>query len=131
MQTEIKYGKSVHTVNLSNKTDILKHREPKKNISSQHFSQKLKKQLPGKQLKYNKVGIVVADKTRLCDYPIFLPILVNCLEEAGAQKENITFYIAYGTHKRQSDEACRSCYGDIFNEYTFITTIALKLISPN
>jgi len=69
---------------------------------------------------YSNTGIVISDKTRLCDYPLYLPWLIEVLESEGASPENITFYIAYGTHPRQKEEESISSYGETFHRYRFI-----------
>lgn len=68
----------------------------------------------------SSVGIAIADKTRLCGYEKLLPVLTGVLLGAGARRESIRFYIAYGTHPRQSDEESRKAYGSIFDQFPFV-----------
>jgi len=56
--------------------------------------------LPAGKDNYKAVAVVVSDKTRLCGYPGYLPWVSDVLIQQGAGKENITLYIAYGTHPR-------------------------------
>ena len=67
-----------------------------------------------------RVGIIVSDKTRLCGYPLYLPWLTAYLESRGVEHEDITFYIAYGTHPPQSDSESLSAYGDTWLNYRFV-----------
>jgi len=66
------------------------------------------------------VAIVVSDKTRLCDYPLCLPLLTFALMKSGIKKNNIVFFIAYGTHARQTDAECLAAYGRTYNTFRFI-----------
>jgi nickel-dependent lactate racemase len=64
--------------------------------------------------------VVIADKTRLCGYPEFLPVLLQALENFGAQREEITVFIAYGTHPRQTHQECLAAYGETYKNVRFI-----------
>ncbi len=66
------------------------------------------------------MGIVVSDKTRLCEYPKYLPLLTETLSEYDLKTEDITFYIAYGTHLIQSEEESLASYGETYNRYRFV-----------
>lgn len=66
------------------------------------------------------IAIVVADKTRLCGYDIYLPVLLNEIVRRGISESNITIYIAYGTHLPQSDAESRSAYGPVWNRFRFV-----------
>jgi nickel-dependent lactate racemase len=66
------------------------------------------------------VGIVVADKTRLCQYPSYLPVLSDYLIESGIRPSEITFYIAYGTHARQTEKECMESYGETYKQFRFV-----------
>ncbi|NJK98532.1 MAG: DUF2088 domain-containing protein, partial [Bacteroidales bacterium] len=57
---------------------------------------------------------------RLCGYPQYLPWLIEVLIQHGALKENLHFYIAYGTHPLQTEEESLKTYGPVFNEYHFV-----------
>lgn len=120
MLQTLKYGKTKVDFNLPDNVCQLKIKEPVSKVSPAKFESSLQKYLPPSSDAYVNVGIVVADKTRLCDYPSYLPVLVNTLTKKGATPNNITFYIAYGTHKRQSDEDSLRCYGETYNHYRFV-----------
>jgi nickel-dependent lactate racemase len=66
------------------------------------------------------VGIVVADKTRLCEYPTYLPVLTDYLLKIGLRASEITFYIAYGTHPPQSEKECLESYGETYKHFRFV-----------
>lgn len=65
-------------------------------------------------------GIVVSDKTRICGYDKYLPWLIEALKSKGLDEYSIKFYIAYGTHPRQTDLESLRMYGNIYNNYEFI-----------
>jgi len=65
-------------------------------------------------------GIVISDKTRLCGYDKYLPWLIEALQSKGLDEHSAKFYIAYGTHPRQTDLESLKIYGDIYNKYKFI-----------
>lgn len=117
---KLKYGKEYVDIKLNDKFDILNIEDPKTNISDEMFKEKLLTFLEGKTLNLGTVGVVLADKTRACDYKKYLPILIDTLKSFGAKDENIIFYIAYGTHSQQSDSESLQLYGNTFNNYKFI-----------
>jgi nickel-dependent lactate racemase len=98
----------------------LQIREPEYTINKDTFCTNFLFRLSAAERDFSNVGIVVSDKTRLCGYTMYLPWIVEMLEQAGARNENISFYIAYGTHPRQTDEESVNAYGKIYYKYTFI-----------
>ncbi len=64
--------------------------------------------------------LVLADKTRLCGYPEYLPLLISGLKQHGLDPARLKIIIGYGTHARQSDEECRQAYGGVYDDYSFI-----------
>lgn len=64
--------------------------------------------------------LVVADKTRLCGYPEYLPVLLAELQERGLDPVRLRILIAYGTHARQSDEECLHAYGNSYRSLIFL-----------
>lgn len=64
--------------------------------------------------------LIVADKTRLCGYPEYLPLLIDGLHEHGMDGAKLKIVIAYGTHPRQSDAECARAYGEVYRRHTFI-----------
>lgn len=84
------------------------------------FCSRLNSFLRDNHLELSHPVIVVTDKTRLCGYPRYLPLLIKILEEHGLQPERLRFIIAYGTHLPQSDEESRKLYGQTFDNFTFV-----------
>ncbi len=117
---ELKIGSHSFGLPLPDDADILMIREPQKRVTRQGFAADLKAALPAGPLHGRRVAVVVADKTRLCGYDRYLPILLDALEARGASKETLFVYIAYGTHAVQSDAECRSAYGEVFSQYRFV-----------
>jgi len=120
MNISLKFGLQKISLNFPESARILNTREPEFNIKKDSFFTKFKSLLRGKYGNFDKIAIVVSDKTRLCDYPIYLPWLTEILLNKGAKEENITFYIAYGTHSKQTDSESLASYGNIFKEYSFV-----------
>jgi len=120
MEIKLRYGKEILTFNAQENTSLLKIQEPEFNITKKFFKSSFKGLLDSGSKNYSNIGIVLSDKTRLCDYPLYLPWLLEELEGDGANPDNITFYIAYGTHPRQNEEESISSYGDTFHRYRFV-----------
>jgi len=67
----------------------------------------------------DKIGIVVNDITRPTPYQDLLPVVLNELKKVAA--ENITFFIALGTHRENSPDELREILGDeIVNRYRVV-----------
>ncbi len=94
--------------------------EPVQAMNNSLFCSRLNNFLQENPLDLSHPIIVVTDKTRLCDYPLYLPLLTKTLLEHGLQPQNLRFIIAYGTHPVQSDEECKRLYGQTFDKFTFI-----------
>lgn len=120
MDIQLKYGKRQLQLELPSTAVIPEYKEPSYEIHKDKFQRDLLSYLPKEKTNYTNIAIVVSDKTRLCGYPEFLPWLVEVLIRQGAQKENICFYIAYGTHPKQTDEESLHSYGAILREYRFV-----------
>jgi len=120
MLLPLKYGKQQISFDFPSGTHIPQFSEPEYDIDRESFRKDLLNYLPKNIENYQRVAIVVSDKTRLCGYREFLPWLTELLAEQGAGKPNVTFYIAYGTHARQTEEECLNSYGEIYNEYKFV-----------
>ncbi len=118
MVVDLKYGTGQIPVDVQDAVTFLNIREPEFNITKDNFCNNLLSLLTGQN--FSKVGIVISDKTRLCDYPIYLPWVLEILENKGATMQNITFYIAYGTHPMQSDKESVNSYGQLFKNYSFV-----------
>jgi nickel-dependent lactate racemase len=120
MEFKLRYGKEILTFSAQENGSFLVIQEPEFTISEKMFKSSLKKLLDTGSKDYSNIGIALSDKTRLCDYPLYLPWLLEVLENDGANPDNITFYISYGTHPRQNEEESISSYGDVFHKYRFI-----------
>jgi nickel-dependent lactate racemase len=120
MKSSLRYGNGVLTFDVPDNSVFLQIREPEYTINKESFCTNFMFRLSVSERDYGNVGIVVSDKTRLCGYPNYLPWIVDMLQQSGAKKENITFYIAYGTHPRQTDEESVNAYGKIYYKYPFI-----------
>jgi nickel-dependent lactate racemase len=83
------------TFEVPNHADFLQIREPEYTINRESFCNNFLFRLSAAERDFSKVGIVVSDKTRLCGYNTYLPWIVKVLEQGGARKENMVFYIAY------------------------------------
>jgi lactate racemase len=120
MNHSLKYGKTSKTFNLPEGSEKLEVSEPVFEINKQTFYKTFSEYLPDDTSRYKNVGIIISDKTRLCGYPLYLPWITEILQSKGAGIENITFYIAYGTHPRQTEEESIASYGDTYKNYRFI-----------
>ena len=115
----LKYGPRRYLLAVPQDAAVLTIREPVASASTDGFGADLDRALAGGGLG-RRVAVVVADKTRLCGYDRFLPVLVDRLVAGGGDPTAITFYIAYGTHSRQNDDESRSAYGTLFDRYRFV-----------
>ena len=104
MEFNLRYGKETLTFSAQENASFLEIQEPEFNVSEEFFKSSFRQLLDSHIKDYSNIGIVLSDKTRLCDYPLYLPWLLEVLESNGAKPANITFYIAYGTHPRQKEE---------------------------
>lgn len=119
-KTKFKYGKAFCDIELPDKTDGLSIREPVSFIDKKKFAADFSKALPEDLSNCHAISIVVADKTRLCGYKTYLPWILDILHQKGIENRQVTFFIAYGTHARQSDEECLNIYGNIYQKYRFV-----------
>jgi lactate racemase len=120
MYISLKYGRGQIPLSLPSHSILLGYKEPDDEIKKTDFQNDIQRYLPQNNYRYKDIAIVVSDKTRLCGYPQFLPWLVDVLLQHGAQKENICFYIAYGTHPKQTEAESLNSYGSIYQEYKFV-----------
>jgi lactate racemase len=121
---KFKYGKQFVKIDLPEKAEHLTIQEPEFSINQDKFIKDLSSKLPDNlsncQAPSFIASIIVADKTRLCDYKIYLPWVLDTLHSKNIQKHQIQFFIAYGTHTKQSDEECSNSYGETYKNYKFI-----------
>jgi nickel-dependent lactate racemase len=94
--------------------------DPQKVITPALFQKRLETYLHQNALDLSRPILIIADKTRLCGYPNYLPIFLNSLEQFGMNGADMKIIIGYGTHPRQSDEECLQAYGDVYHRYSFI-----------
>lgn len=118
-QITLPYGQDQLTFAIPAAADILSPREPPHQVSRTAFRSGLADLMAGADLT-GRIALVVADKTRLCGYPLVLPWLVEVLTELGVSRHQLLFFIAYGTHARQSETESLTAYGPIYRKYTFI-----------
>ena len=116
----MKYGSQEISIKLNREITRLQHKEPAITTSPEKFRVLLASQIPLPQKGISNIGIVVADKTRLCQYPTYLPVLTAYLIESGIQASEISFYIAYGTHAPQSEAECLESYGETYRQFRFV-----------
>lgn len=117
---ELKYGRRKISLPLSDRTDIFQIHEPDKKITPSLFASRLREELERLNPDLSDIAIVVGDKTRLCGYPEYLPVLISTLENFGADPDRMTLFIAYGTHALQTDKECLEAYGDSYQNVRFI-----------
>ncbi len=116
MTYSIKYGNKLLDLEVPANTGHISVKPPERKIDSQSFLDELDAVIkPG----IRSAGIVVSDKTRLCNYDSYLPRVTGLLRKT-LPPEAIKIYIAYGTHPRQTDKESLNSYGNIYNEYKFI-----------
>lgn len=115
----LRYGEHVLACTVPAEAHILTPNEPVYQVDRPRFIRECSALLP-EQIPTGRIAIVVADKTRLCEYPLVLPWLTQLLIERGASGAQIRFYIAYGTHTRQTDAESLAAYGPLYNQYPFI-----------
>lgn len=114
----LKYGSGKIEVNLPDNTRYMEIENPVRDINRDSFTRELLALLP-QRVKGN-LSLVVSDKTRLCGYGEFLPWIIEAAEIKGFGKENITVYIAYGTHPVQSETESLNAYGESFRNLNFL-----------
>jgi nickel-dependent lactate racemase len=116
----IPYGSNSFEAVLPSGSIALAIREPEARLTPEIFARTVTNQLRRHPLDLRDTIIIVADKTRLCGYADYLPVLIKVLGECGLKEDGLRFIIAYGTHQRQSDAECLACYGKTYREFPFI-----------
>ena len=120
MEILLNYGSGEVPLSLPDSAREISHREPQMGVDHERFKRDLHSYLYSINRMVHNVGIVISDKTRLSQFPLFLPLIAEAIMEYGVKREEITFYIAYGTHARQSEEECIESYGEIYREFRFV-----------
>ncbi len=116
----VAYGNDRRDLSLPAHTRYLQVQEPQRVITPTLFQQRLADFLANNPLDLTCPVLVLADKTRLCGYPDYLPLLLSSLEQQGMDGTRLKIIIGYGTHARQSDAECRQAYGTAYDNYSFI-----------
>jgi len=75
----------------------LVHTEPGPSVNPDRFRRDIHSWLYSINRKVESVGVAISDKTRLCEFPLYLPLIASASMEQAVAKENITFFIGYGT----------------------------------
>gem|GEM_PF-21720 len=119
-RVHVPYGNDRLTVELPAQTRYLRLQEPPKLITPGLFQKRLVEFLDTTPLDLTRPVLVLADKTRLCGYPEYLPLLLGGLEQHGMDPAHLKIVIGYGTHARQSDTECRQAYGETYDRYSFL-----------
>ncbi|MFC1515971.1 nickel-dependent lactate racemase [Thermodesulfobacteriota bacterium] len=119
-QISLKYGTRKTTFKLPDQAEIFQVKEPEKKITPSGFADRLRDVHETMNPDLSDIAVVLADKTRLCGYPEYLPVLLDTLKAAGAEPDRVTLYIAYGTHARQTKEECLATYGESYLRHKFI-----------
>jgi lactate racemase len=117
---DLAYGAETIRVTFSREPQILDIDEPRPAIDPQLFRERLDHFLKDAALDLRDPAVVVADKTRLCGYPVYLPVLAQALLDHGADAARLTFYIAYGTHAQQDEHSSRTAYGDTYGRFRWV-----------
>jgi len=74
-----------------------------------------------KKKRVHKILIIVNDITRPTPYNNILPPLLEQLDQMGFKKEDITFMVATGIHRGNSEEENRKIFGEkIISSYQFL-----------
>ncbi|MFH1103218.1 MAG: lactate racemase domain-containing protein [Pseudomonadota bacterium] len=119
-QLNLKYGTQHFSVEMPAHAEIFDIRNPPLKITKKTFLLRLHRTLESLQPDFSRTAVVISDKTRLCDYPVFLPLLLQGLEKVGAASGCIRIYIAYGTHGVQTQQESLGAYGETYRRYAFI-----------
>ena len=116
----IGYGKNRLTLDVPAHAVHLQVKEPPQRINQALLRERLNDFCSKNPLNLTNPMLVLADKTRLCGYPEYLPIVLDVLKEQGMDAARLKIIIGYGTHARQSDAECRQAYGSSYDRYAFI-----------
>jgi len=117
---DLAYGRETVPFTCTAPPEILGVSDPAPAVDGPLFRQRVRAFLDAAALDLSRPAVVVADKTRLCGYPRYLPVLLEELIAKGAPDDGLTLFIAYGTHGRQSDAECRSAYGEAYERHRWV-----------
>ncbi|KJS29611.1 MAG: hypothetical protein VR64_19555 [Desulfatitalea sp. BRH_c12] len=111
---KLAYGSVLHPFHFKRPPHLISATEPACVIDLSSFRERLDRFLEDATLDLRQAVVVVADKTRVCGYPHYLPVLVDALRAHGGN-DSLTLCIAYGTHAAQDAATCRHAYGPVFD----------------
>ena len=117
---EIPYGRETLCLPLPHGTVILKPYDPQPAITPEIYRDMLAGHLAKAALDLSRPVLVVADKTRLCGYPEYLPETVAAINSQRKADSPFPVIIAYGTHPPQTDEESLKAYGSLYRSWPFI-----------
>ncbi|MBI5064170.1 MAG: DUF2088 domain-containing protein [Desulfatitalea sp.] len=117
---DLAYGHEILPFTCAAPPEMLRVGDPAPAMDAALFRKRVRAFLDAAGLDLTRPAVVVGDKTRLCGYPLYLPVLLEALLEKGAPEEDLTLYIAYGTHGRQSETECRSAYGEAYGRFRWV-----------
>jgi nickel-dependent lactate racemase len=116
----LNYGKSQLAFTFNTTPELFRIKEPDRSMDRSRFQRRISQELKRLNPDLSRTALVLGDKTRLCGYAEYLPVLLEVLVAHGADKERLKIYIAYGTHLPQDEAECLNCYGEVYREYPFI-----------
>lgn len=117
---DVPYGDAAYPLDLPSGSVALVANEPKHHISTSLFLSRLERAIAAADLDLAEPILVVTDKTRLCEYSIYLPIVVEVINKKRKSDKPFPIIIAYGTHPRQSEQECLQTYGKFYQKWPFI-----------
>ena len=85
----LKIGNDRMHLTLPEQARTLTIREPQPIVTEASFAADLDEGLHSKPFHGRRIAVVVADKTRLCDYPRYLPVLLDRLAANGASQTRL------------------------------------------
>lgn len=116
---EVPYGRETCSLTLPKATVSLTPDDPVPSITPERFRTELSAYLADAGLDLSNPILVVADKTRLCGYPDYLPATVETINQRREAAGPFPIIIAYGTHPRQTDAESLKTYGDLYQSWLF------------
>ena len=114
-KVNLPYGSDTIDFEFAQPPDIWAITDPTPVITPDLFRKRVADALRQNPLNLDRTAIVVGDKTRLCGYPEYLPVLIDTLVAAGMNERQLTIFIAYGTHAAQNEAQCRKAYGAAYD----------------
>lgn len=115
----VPYGNDDITLTLPAGTTLLQPEDPQPLMTPARYRRLLADSIERAAPDLSRPILVVTDKTRLCAYPVYLPITVAVINENRGVNDPFPIVIAYGTHPRQSDEESLRFYGSLYRDWPF------------